>query len=222
MKTALKKIVTPHPMTFEHLFTVLTEVEAILNSRPLIPLDSTSSDGPSVLTAGHFLIGRPLKSLPLPETNNNPLPLLKHWNLVQHLQQNLWKTWKSRYLQSLSARQKCTKVQRNFREGDIVLLKDESIPHRTWPLAKVMKTFPGSDGLTRVVELLCQGHTYKRSTDRLILLVSDQLPPGSMSGTCQTGDSVNSPDYPQRPLAAQPLNLPKPAPPPRRSRRLQS
>ncbi len=43
-----------------------------------------------------------------------------------------------------------------------------------------------------------------------------------LSGPCQTGDSVNSPDYPQRPLAAQPLNLPKPAPPPRRSRRLQS
>ena len=50
--------------------------------------------------------------------------------------------------------------------GDVVLLKDETL---VWPLALVMKTYPGSDGLVRVVDLRCNGRLYNRPVHRLVL-----------------------------------------------------
>ena len=63
MKTHLRRVVTHIKLTFEELTTLLTQVEACLNSRPLAPLPH-DDDGAEALTLGHFLIGRPLESLP--------------------------------------------------------------------------------------------------------------------------------------------------------------
>lgn len=67
MKAHLKRIVGDVKLTFEELSTVLTQIEACLNSRPLIP--SPSEDGIEPLTPGHLLIGRPLESLPDPHAS---------------------------------------------------------------------------------------------------------------------------------------------------------
>ncbi len=158
MKTLLRKMVGSHILTFQELATVLTEAEAILNSRPLTPLSSTSVDDDLVLTAGHFLIGRPLKALPATAVDDTcKISTLRRWNLVKRLQQDLWIAWSARYLQSLQERTKWSKPSRNFQPGDVVLLKDEVLKHRGWPLARVLKTYPGDDGLVRAVDLRCQG-----------------------------------------------------------------
>ncbi len=65
------------------LTTILTEVEAVLNSRPLTSVHSTDIDAPPVLTAGHFLIDRPLKALPVREAKDSVnIPVCCRWNLV--------------------------------------------------------------------------------------------------------------------------------------------
>ena len=54
----------------------------------------------------------------------------------------------------------------------MVLLKDEALAEdREWPLAIITETHPGRDGVVRVVDLRIRGHTYKRSVDRLVLLL---------------------------------------------------
>lgn len=65
MKTLLRKTIGHHLLSFEKLVTVLIEAEATLNSRPLVATDSMPTDGSVVLTAGHFLIGRPLRAVPI-------------------------------------------------------------------------------------------------------------------------------------------------------------
>ncbi len=66
MKVLLRKNLSPHHLRFDEMYTLLTEAESIFNSRPLTPLKKDEVAGGQVLTAGHFLIGRPLKALPSP------------------------------------------------------------------------------------------------------------------------------------------------------------
>ncbi len=52
-----------YSLTYEEYSTVLAQVEAVLNSRPLIPADSQDLTGLEPLTPGHFLIGQPITAL---------------------------------------------------------------------------------------------------------------------------------------------------------------
>ncbi len=191
MKTILRKLTAPHPMTWEETYTLLTEAEAILNSRPILPLTSDDAEDNAYLSAGHFLIGRPLLAMPnhLPSTGKTSL--LRRWNLVSRLKSDLWKTWLSTYLATCAQRAKWSKPGHRLQVGDIVFVRDESFQSRTWPLAIITQIHPGDDGVTRAVTIKCQGKFYRRPTCKLILSVpetdvKDTLSPAcprSMSGT---------------------------------------
>ena len=58
LKRHFRRIVGNVRLTFEELATILAQVEACLNSRPLTPLPQLE-DGIEVLTPGNFLIERP-------------------------------------------------------------------------------------------------------------------------------------------------------------------
>ena len=147
---------------------MLTEVEAILNSRPLVPLDSAPLDGAQVLTPGHFLIGRSLKVLPnLPDTTSR-LTNLKRWNLCQRLTHDIWDKWSQDYLRQLQQHQRW---KRSVRVGDV---KDNELFHRSWPLARVEEVHTGSDGLVRVVTLRTECGIYKRAITRLVPLLQEE------------------------------------------------
>ena len=72
MKTLLRKVIQAHPLRNDEFYTILTEVEATLNSRPLAPLHESADPEDLALTPGHFLIQRPLKAPPLPSELTPP------------------------------------------------------------------------------------------------------------------------------------------------------
>ncbi|XP_044760248.1 uncharacterized protein LOC123317705 [Coccinella septempunctata] len=63
IKYHLKRTIGNHTLTYEELSTLLCQIEACLNSRPLIAL-SEDTEEIDVITPGHFLIGHPLKAIP--------------------------------------------------------------------------------------------------------------------------------------------------------------
>ena len=75
-------------------------------------------------------------------------------------------------LQRLSKWQKHSQV--NISVGDVVVVReDETIPGR-WPIARVTKTYPGKDGVVRVITIETgDGKTYTRP----VVKVAPLLPP---------------------------------------------
>ena len=173
MKTHLKRVVANVKLTFEELTTVLTQVEACLNSRPLVPLPC-DDDGVDILTPGHFLIGRPLESLPDPAFSYRSVSLLRRWHLCQNLVRHFWQRWSSDYLSSLRKFTKWHHPSRNASIGDIIILQEDTIVPAKWPLAKVTEVHTGKDGLVRVVTVKTQNGTYKRPVHKIALLLPNE------------------------------------------------
>ena len=65
-KLHLKKVVGEQILDYEEMTTVVSQVEACLNSRPLGQVYSHSADAVAPLTPAHFLIGRSMMAYPEP------------------------------------------------------------------------------------------------------------------------------------------------------------
>ena len=164
--------------------TLLAQIEAVLHSRPLMQISSDDTDL-SVLTPGHFFIGQPITALPHRDYSN--MRILRRWNLAQKTIQNFWRRWSNEYLTSLNHHQKWRKPHRNVQIGDLVLIKDEKIFHCQWPLARVIKVFPGEDGGVRVAAVKIQRGIYRRPTNKLVVLLTEAISQDAPSGGGEYG-----------------------------------
>ena len=80
-KFHLKRVAGDTKLTFKEMTTFLTQVEACLNSRPLVALNSPDDNGIEALTPRHFLIGQPLCTLLDHSFSHRTVSLLQCWNL---------------------------------------------------------------------------------------------------------------------------------------------
>ena len=171
MKTHLKKVIGETLLNFEELTTILTQVEACLNSQPLTPIPS-EEDGIEVLTPGHFLIGQPLEAIPDSKGSYGSISILRHWHLCQNLIRHFWTRWSKEYLVLLRRYNKWQSHTRNFCIGDIVLVQDETlIPCK--PLGRIIEVHKGKDDLVRVVTVRMKSGVYKRPITKVALLFSE-------------------------------------------------
>ncbi|CAG9133575.1 unnamed protein product [Plutella xylostella] len=139
-------------LTYEEMTTCLIQIEAILNSRPLVPISSDPSDL-SCLTPAHFLIGRPLLSVPHNVIDDNAnISRLQRFQRVEALKQHFWRRFSNEYVCSLQQRSKWRSSRGQLQEGDLVLLKDASQPPLLWLMGRVTAIEPSSDGLARIVQ----------------------------------------------------------------------
>ena len=92
-------------LTFEEMSTLLTQIKACLNSRPLSKLSDDPTDS-SYPTPGHFPIGEPLTSLPEADLSDMSVNRLNRWQQIQQFMQQLCHKWSTDYLMAL---QQCSK-----------------------------------------------------------------------------------------------------------------
>lgn len=155
--------------TLEEFSTLLSQIEASLNSRPLCPLSNDPSDL-QVLTPGHFLTGTPLTAIPEPDVSDIPTSRLRRWQLTQKVFQHFWKRWSKEYLSQLQQRPKWCRSSENLKIGDLVLIKNELVPALQWKLGRIIQTFPGSDSHVRVAIVKTATGEFKRPIQKLCLL----------------------------------------------------
>ena len=152
VKHHLRRLLGDRTLTYEELSTLLCQIEACLNSRPLTSLSSDPLDLVA-LTPGHFLVGEPLASLPEPAPTDASGDPVNRWHLISNLRNHFWFRWSREYLHQLQQLHKWQSQRPNLAEGDLVLVVDEILPPAKWPLGRVTGVTAGPDGLVRVAQV---------------------------------------------------------------------
>ena len=167
-----------HVLDDESLRTLLTEAEAIVNSRPLTVDGLSDPDANNPLTPNHLLTGKTEVTLGPPGVfQKEDLYCRKRWRRVQHIANEFWTRWRREFLLSLQSRVKWDSQKRNFATGDVVILKDEDVRRNQWSLAIVVNVFPDADGVVRSVTVRTSSHAEKagavmnRPIAKLVLLL---------------------------------------------------
>ncbi|XP_059062976.1 uncharacterized protein LOC131855693 [Achroia grisella] len=165
-KHHLRRLLQVAHFTYEEMATCLTQIEAVLNSRPLTPISSDPLDL-TALTPSHFLIGRPLMSVPHPQVIDIKIERLERYHRVQHIKQHFWQRFHLEYISLLQQKTKWTSSTGQLSAGTLVLVKDRGQPPLLWLLGRVTKVFPGIDGAARVAELKTKKGTILRAFNNL-------------------------------------------------------
>ena len=151
------------------LFTYVTEVERILNNRPITKLPDTPDDW-AVLTPNSILTGSLADDVQLGRSSKVDV-FRQSWKKTEYLADQFWRQWLQQYLPLLHPRQKWFGVSRNVKPGDLVLMLDESLPRGQWPKAIVVENLPDQGGLVRRVRVrTSDGTIYSRDIWKLCLL----------------------------------------------------
>lgn len=156
-KRCIKKTVGRSSLNYDELLTVVTEVEAVLNSRPISYVSMDDLEEP--LTPSHLLTGFRVLSLPDPtisedpEYNESPNELTRRMRHFLKTLEKFWRRWKTEYLQELREFHRTQRTDRGssdaIKEGEVVTVFDETHPRGLWRLGKVKSVIRGSDGGVR-------------------------------------------------------------------------
>lgn len=179
-KRCLKKIVGRARLTLDEFTTLITEVEGVINSRPISYVSSDDTEEP--LTPAHLLCGRRLLSLPdsMCYTDSEEEYGLSQEHLTRRLVhlnkllRDFWNRWQTEYLLELRDSHRYvgkTSDKDSVRVGDVVLVHDTE-PRGFWKLARITKFVSGQDGRVRgaILKVASPGkkaHTLKRPLQRL-------------------------------------------------------
>ena len=158
----------------ESFSTLLTEVECIINSRPLT-VPSSDPDDLDPLTPNHLLTMKSKMVMPPPGNfQKADVYLRKRWRRVQYLSNIFWSRWKKEYVHSLQQCIKWNRPKRNLEKGDLVLVVDDHSPRNYWTMARVIDTYPDSEGQVRSAKITTGSTTLDRPIDKLVLILEHE------------------------------------------------
>lgn len=157
-KQVLRKTLGTSSLTFEELSTKLSEVKAMLNSRPLTHV-YTELNEPEPLCPALFFTGRRLSLLNLRQeiavlSSSHLKQILSHRSKLLN---QFWKIWASEYLNELQNYQLSGKTPTQLKTGDLVLLSEPMLPRQMWKIGGIESTFPGRNGEIRSCRVLMPG-----------------------------------------------------------------
>lgn len=174
VRDCLTKTVKSTRLPVLGFLTVIKEIEAVVNSRPLTVLPD-SPFLPEALTPGHFTTGWSSLSLPagaIKASGERDDPLCKLWRPREKLLNDFWIRWKNEYLLLLGSVHK----RRNSRcsplaVGDIVLINDDNLPRLKWKLGRIEEVLKGKDNVCRSCKVKTEHGVLLRTFEHLYKLL---------------------------------------------------
>ena len=153
VKRCLKKTLGKGRLTYEEFLTVLVEIEAVINNRPLTYIDEDDLEQP--LTPSHLFCGR--RTIDKPETIRKAHVELTKKEAVRRnkylnvIVEKFWKRWKDEYLVELRQNHKMRVKPGPLKinKGDVVLIHDENKRRMEWKLGKIEELVIGGDNVVR-------------------------------------------------------------------------
>ncbi|KAL9977059.1 hypothetical protein ACROYT_G014423 [Oculina patagonica] len=175
VKSPIQKTIGRSTLTYDELSTLLTEIEGLINARPLTYVYDDEDSISYPLTPSDLIYGRRVTTTPnsqhfeITSTYDSLTKRLKHH---RHLLGQFTRQWRNEYLTSLrehaikNARLNGDNSVTGVKVGDIVILKNDSVRRSFWKLAKVEELHPGRDGKVQAVSVKVTG-TNSSSIQRL-------------------------------------------------------
>ena len=172
-KEILTALMKNHVLTDPQFYTLLTEVENILNRRPLTHISDDVTDL-QPLTPNHILLGVHRNWDYACEVNDRDVNSRKKFRQVQALATQFWNQWRREYLPRLNKRTKWRSHVPNVSVGELVVLAEDDQKRGKWPLARVTQVFPSVDGVVRSVEVRTKDGLYIRPTAKFCKLEDNE------------------------------------------------
>eukprot|EP00117_Sycon_ciliatum_P044560 scpid87342/ scgid32128/ len=167
VKSPLKKVLGKTMLKPDELRTVLAEIEAVVNARPLTKVSTDVSDE-SALTPAMMLDNIFAPSGPEPEKDMTAAQLSARHCYIMTVKEHLAKRWREEYVVGLSSYQ--SEQAREVKPGDVVLVIDDQKMRHLWKLGRVIEMFRGRDGKRRVARVMIGQSTLLHAIQRLIPL----------------------------------------------------
>lgn len=167
-----------HRMTKNQIFslpalnTLVIQIEAIINSRPLTALSDDVNDL-SPLTPAHFIIGEPLVQPFHPWVTDIPDNRLKPRALIQKFTQQFADRFQTEYIRQLQQRFKWKTKEMDIKLNDLVIVKNDQLPPTLWQLGRIVTVHPGNDGIIRNVTVKTEAGYFQRSIQHLCKLPTE-------------------------------------------------
>ena len=164
-KQHFKKVAYPFKYSFEEFSTLLSNIEACFNSRPICTISEDPADF-TALTPGHFPNSCPLLAPAIPEVQDPPLLLLNRWQRLKALHERFCSRWKREYLHELHKRYKWNTPSDNIQVGMIMVIHEDNLPRTEWRLGRIQTVILGPDGLAQVADILPARGVIRRQVSR--------------------------------------------------------
>lgn len=183
IKSPIKKVIGRSTVSYDEMCTLLTEVEAVINARPLTYVYDDEESVSYPLTPSDLIYGRRITMNPNSQhyetmsTYNSLTKRLKHH---RHLLSQFTRRWRNEYLTSLHEQVTKGSSERNVnakcKVGDVVILKNDSAARAFWKLAKVEELLTGRDGNVRAAIVTVPRGASSNSNQRLRRPIQHLIP----------------------------------------------